>query len=201
MLKILKYTFFIFLLQIVSFTATSQVKSGDLDSLLNVYKNSARDTNRVRILLQIDTIYIFKMAAKNNIFDSGALMSKQARDLSRDLQFQQGYDEATFLLARNYTRKNYMHPAEALMNEAEGGLKIHLLIMLAEHYTFLPGELKENLDSAFPYISKALDLSRSIKSDYWTNESICILGKYYYTRGDFEKGKNCFLQIIQYHHN
>ena len=201
MLKILKYTFFIFLLQIVSFTATSQVKSGDLDSLLNVYKNSARDTNRVRILLQIDTIYIFKMAAKNNIFDSGALMSKQARDLSRDLQFQQGYDEATFLLARNYTRKNYMHPAEALMNEAEGGLKIHLLIMLAEHYTFLPGELKENLDSAFPYISKALDLSRSIKSDYWINESICILGKYYYARGDFEKGKNCFLQIIQFHHN
>jgi len=201
MLKVLNYLFLIFLLQILPFIGTSQVKSSDLDSLLNAYKNSARDTNRVRILLQIDTIYIFKIAANNSVFDSGVLMAQEARALSTRLQFQQGYDEATFLLARNYTGKNYMRSAEALMNEAEGGLKIHLLIILAEHYTFLPGELKENLDSAYPYILRALDLSKSIKSDYWTNESICILGKYYYTRGDFEKGKNCFLQIIQYHHN
>ena len=201
MLKVLNYLFLIFLLQVVRITATSQVRSSDLDSLLDQYKNSDPDTNRVRILLQIDTIYIFKMVAKNNVFDSGELMAKQARALSTSLKFQQGYDEATFLLARNFTRKNDMGSAEALMNDAEGGLKIHLLIILAEHYTFLPGELKENLDSAYPYILTALDLSKLINSDYWTNESICILGKYYYARGDFEKGKNCFLQIIQYHHN
>ena len=51
-----------------------------------------------------------------------------------------------------------------------------------------------------PYATHALELSDSVHSDHWHIECIMLKAKYYFERGDLQKGKNAILQIIAFYH-
>jgi len=189
-------------LLLVATVALSQVNNTDLDSLLTQYNKSKVDTNRVIILLQLDTLYAYQKGSKNGILDSATLLARQAKELSHYLRFTRGYEEATYMLALSYLRKKDLPSALTVMNETKGGVRVHILIRIGEFYAFRPGQSPRDLDSAYPYISGAINLSNAIKSTYWLHESLCMLGKYYYERGEFEKGRDCFMQVIRdYQHD
>lgn len=171
-----------------------------LNKLFVKYRSSGNDTNRVRLLLQIDSQYLYRMPDTDNILDSALLMARQARDLSVALQFKQGFEDASFLLANSFAEKKDFLSANAVLNKTAGGLKVRIAIMLAERYTFRPGELKQNLDSALPYITEAIKLSTSMHSTAALSNSLCILGKYYFAYGKIDSGKQCFLRTISYYH-
>lgn len=186
----------IFILLLTAIRGQSQVHNTDLDSLLTQYAKSKMDTNRVKILLQLDTLYIFERGGKAYILDSALLLAKGAKELSAALHFTQGYDDANFLLARAFRRKDNIPAVLNTLKDANEGSKVHILIVVGEYYAFRPGQLTQNLDSAYTYISEAMRLSNSMKSAYWQHQSLCLLGKYYYERGEFDKGRDCFLKII-----
>ncbi len=53
-------------------------------------------------------------------------------------------------------------------------------------------------DSAFYYISKATDLSKKIKSDFYLSRCLYNLGYHYYLQNDIEKSQNYLLQSLPY---
>ena len=174
-----------------------QCQQRSVQELKKLYEKSGADTNAVRILLSLDTIYLYRMPDIAVVLDSALLMAKQAKILSNKLGFEQGNYEATFLMANAYAEKNDMASAQAIANNASGPLKVHIFIMIGERYLYRPGELKQNLDSAYIFIAKAKVLSESISSTKWLYESLCLLGKYYFATGQLDKGKSCFIRMIK----
>jgi two-component sensor histidine kinase len=90
--------------------------------------------------------------------------------------------------------------AKAILNLVSGEQRARLLLVVAEHFVFLPDALPVNLDRGFIYINEARQLSGSIHSVYWQVQCQNLLGKYYYTRGQFSKGKSAYLDIISRYH-
>ena len=187
-------TSFFLLLTMQSF---SQLIQKTRQELMTNYHEARYDTNKVRILLAIDSFYLYQMPDTEPILDSAVLMAKQAQNMSRVLHFQRGWDDATFLMANSLAEKKAMGAASAIADSVEGPLSIRIFIMLGERYLFRPGELKENIDSALFYITRAEKLSDSIHSRYWLYQSLCLKGKYYFTSGELERGKSCFEKMIE----
>ncbi len=172
------------------------VNNSELNELITQYRKSDGDTNSVRLLLKIDSLYLYKMLDTKKILDSAVLMSAQARNLCSALHFDMGYRDATFILANSYAEEDDIPSAISVMNQTKGSLKIDILIMIGERYLFRQGELKENLDSAFPFIMRAKNLSDSLKTPFWIHKSLCLMAKYNFARGNMEFGKQCFQLVI-----
>ncbi|MEO8415628.1 MAG: sensor histidine kinase [Ginsengibacter sp.] len=185
---------------VLSLAAFAQLKESDLPVLFRKYHESGNDTNRVRILLKIDSIYLYKMPDVQVIFDSAILMAWQARELSSLLHFNDGFADATFLLGNSFAEKNDIPATLSVISESQGELKIHLLIMLGEHYLFKPGDSQQDMDSAYTFLIEAKNLSNSINSSAWLYQSLCSLGKYYFTKGEIDEGKKCFMRPIGDYH-
>ncbi len=78
--------------------------------------------------------------------------------------------------------------------------KVHLLLLLGEHYLFKPGGVLQNLDSAYLFATRAKNLSDSLHSTSWLYQSLSLTGKYYFAMGDLSRGKDCFLRMIGDYH-
>ncbi len=193
--KLLIKALLIFLLLINATGAFAQTVKAE--NILAAYKNSKSDAVKIKLLLQLDSIYLYQMPDVPKILDSALLMAQQARQMSVLLHFQADYNDATFLVANAYAEKKEMHSALAIANQTSGVLKVHILIMLGERYLFRPGELKQNSDSAYSFIIQAEKLSDSLQNQDWLCQSLCLKGKYYFTTGKIEEGRKCFLQIIE----
>lgn len=187
----------VLLLLTIARTSYGQVKAGQLDSLLQRYKTSTTDTDRISLLLQIDSIYCFKLPNTPAASDSSLSISRTIRQLGQTTHSQKAYEDGTLIEAKALAKRHEIPRVRQMINTSTGGLKICLLKDLAEHYLFRPGELKENLDSSYPFIRQAVSLSDSLHLDNWIMESTCLLGKYYFSAGRISEGKKCFLKIIQ----
>lgn len=171
-------------------------KGPELNKLIAQYKVTRRDTTAVLLLLQIDHYYLAKLSSTDRILDSALLLSKQAAQLARELQFSKGYDEAVFMMAWAYILKNDFSSAIALMNTTQGEVKARILIRLGESYLFRLGELPANLDTCYTFINAALDVSNNLKNSSARFSTMRLMGKYYFARGNIFKGKECFLKVI-----
>ena len=187
----------VLLLLTVTSSSRGQVKAGQLDSLLQRYKICTTDTGRISLLLRIDTIYLFKLPNTPAISDSSLSIARTIQQISQTTHSQKAYEDGTLLEAKTLAKRNEIDKVEQIITTASGGVRVHLLIDLGEHYLFRPGELKENLDSSYPFIHHAVSLSDSLHLDNLIRESTCLLGKYYFSAGKISEGKNCFLRIIQ----
>lgn len=182
------------LMPCLSFAQTNQEKIAALTDRL---KQSAADSVTVRLLLSIDSIYLYRMPDKTEILDSAILLSGQARDLSKKIGYQSGYEDAVFLLGNAYAEELKMPVAVSIMEQASGILKVRLQVMLGERYLFRPGEVKANQDSSYPFIMMSRRLSDSLQSRQWRANSLCLLGKYYFATGNIKEGKHCFIQNVE----
>ncbi|MBS1661440.1 MAG: tetratricopeptide repeat protein, partial [Bacteroidetes bacterium] len=160
-------------------------------------QQSPKDTNAVRLYLAIDSLYLYKMPDNDHILDSAILLSTQARDLSSQIGFPAGYDDAVFLLGNAYAEELKFPTAVQIMENTAGALKVRLQVMLAERYLFKPGELKPNLDTSYHFIAMARRLSDSLNSRPLRAKTLCLLAKYQFTTGNLTEGKHSFFQIIE----
>jgi len=178
-------------------TSHGQVKAGQLDSLLQRYSVCTTDTGKISLLLRIDSIYCFKLPNTRAAIDSSISIARTIRQLGQNTRNQKAYEDGTLIEAKALAKRKDIPRVRQIINSSTGGLKICLLQDLAEHYLFRPGELKENLDSSYPFIRQAVSLSDSLHLEKWIVESTCLLGKYYYSTGNIAEGKKCFLSIIE----
>ena len=173
----------------------------ELHQLLSSYEKSAVDTNRVKLLLEIARVYLYKKANNTIMLDSALVMARQAKVLSEKLEFKSGIETAIFYIADSYSQKRDHQSARAVMTNTSGPLRVRILIMLGEHYLFRPGELPPNLDTAYTFIREANNISDSIHSIGLRYESLRLLGKYHFARGEIKRGAEAFKKVIDEVHN
>lgn len=73
------------------------------------------------------------------------------------------------------------------------------LLKDGSHYIEKPGNNKTDLDSALLLLNKALSLSRSIRSDRWTNATLLWMGDAYLEGNRLAPGEACFQEVIGYY--
>ena len=143
------------------------------------------DTGKIRLLLSISSYY-----GKNRYTDSISHYATQAMQLSRKLNFTEGINEASLILCKNYLYRKQVDKAVSLLPGLPKDQQARLHLVIGEYYLFQPGLEKHHLDSAFAYFSKAFTIAKSIAHQKWKHESLIALGKYYFSAGQFIKGKN-----------
>ena len=171
-------------------------KGQDLKNLISKYERNKQDTTAVLLLLQIDHFYLARLSLNNHNLDSALLLSKQAAELARSLQYKTGLNEAVCMMASAYILKKDFRSAIALMNTTEGEVKVRILVRLGEEYLFRLGELPANLDTCYTFIQAAIDVSNKLKNSSPRFSTLRLMGKYYFARGNISKGKDSFMKII-----
>lgn len=150
------------------------------------------NSDKVLLLLDISNAYL-----RANAPDSSLFFSDQAVRLGRTLHIQEEVQQARFLSCRAYTMKGDIVAAEGVAATERGIWKMRMLQELSEHYSFRPGNLSSNLDTAWRYIRQLVALTDTMHSVAATQNARAVLGKYYYERGDLRKGMECFRQNIR----
>ncbi|HEY4060996.1 MAG TPA: sensor histidine kinase [Puia sp.] len=173
------------------------VASGSSDAQIYAYKKRSElflqlkdagpDSNKVFLLLNISNAYI-----KGNMPDSSLVFSARALQLSRSLGMTDAYDQGSFFACKASATMGDMRAAEAIMEKATGEWKVKMAQQLAEYYAFRPGNLPANLDSAWPYIQKVVSYSDAVHTTWAIQNARVVLGKYYFQRGELQKGIDCF---------
>jgi len=78
--------------------------------------------------------------------------------------------------------------------------RIAALMNKGASYAVREGNQKKNLDSANFFLDQALVLSKSIRSDNWTNQVLEWKAVSYILRNDLVRGEAFFMQEINYYH-
>ena len=150
------------------------------------------DSNKVLLLLDVSNAYL-----KSNTPDSALFFSGQAVRLSEVLGMREEEQQAQFLACRAYAMKNDIAGAERVTAAARGIWKMRMLQEISEHYSFRPGNLPANLDTAWRYIKQVVALTDTMHMLAATLNTRAVLGKYYYERGELRKGIESFQENIQ----
>ncbi|MDN3656096.1 sensor histidine kinase [Ferruginibacter paludis] len=176
--------------------AITNYKDNSNELLLKQLNTAHEDSNKIKLLVRICSFYWYE----RKIDDSILYYSKKAIKLAERLHYNPGYYEACFLQCKINAKKGDVDQARTFIPLVSKNQQARLLLVLGEHYLFLPGEQKNNLDSAYPYFNKALLLSETIQDQHWKEESLFSLGKYYFSVGEINKGKESIMKLITYYH-
>jgi two-component sensor histidine kinase len=153
------------------------------------------DTSKVKLLIKQSHLYWHAKTNKNNFLDSSRIAAGLAQNLSARLHFTQGSNEANFMLCRIAVEKGDVNTALAIASKVYGEERVRLLLTVGEHFVIVR-ELHEQSDKAYSVIKEAIKTSQVIGSRPWYYESLLLLGKYYFVKGDVSEGKKAILKII-----
>jgi two-component system, sensor histidine kinase PdtaS len=156
------------------------------------------DTFKVRSLLELSRYYWYLGKAGN--LDTCLYWAERANQLSFLLQDTARAAEAVFMRSKVLVEMGRMTEARRQLSLVDGEARVRLLLVLAERYTNHEPVDIPYLDNAAPYVAHALQLSDSVHSDRWRNECMMLMAKYYFERGDLQRGENTILQIIAFYH-
>ncbi|MET0635302.1 MAG: sensor histidine kinase [Chitinophagaceae bacterium] len=161
--------------------------------LFNGLHVAKEDTNKVKLLISLCGYHWYDKRNK----DSVARYAEEARKLSLKLHFTPGFNEACFILCKNYLYNDQPRKARDFLPTLSRDQQARFLLAIGERYLFLPELEKKDLDSAFLCFSGALRIARLTGNRKWKHESLIAIGKYHYSSGEVEKGKQSFLEIIK----
>jgi two-component sensor histidine kinase len=167
-------------------------------TLLNKYvKNLDRattDTEKVKLCLKLSRIYWYKntIGAK----DSSIYYAQMAYDISPSANMSVSRKEALFLICKAMAEKNNVAGADNLIASVSGEERARLMLVMGEHFVFSNHKSIYQQEKGLPYIFQEIILSKNIKSEKWKHEGLMLLGKYYFSQGDFNKGKKNIFEII-----
>ena len=154
------------------------------------------DSQKLPLLLDISNAWL-----RAGTPDSALVYSAQAVHLAQSLSISESEQQARFLACRAQAMKNNIPAADAIATKATGIWKMRMLQEISEHYSFRPGNLPVNLDSAWLYIRQLVALTDTLHSLAATLNTRAVLGKYYCERGDLHKGMGYFGENIRQAHS
>ena len=167
-------------------------------SLLARIDHMQQDTIKLKMLIELGRYY-WRLGKGENL-DTCLYFASAAERLGDRLHDVASTAEAVFIQAKVLAERNEMSQARQLLRLVTGESRVRLLLVLAEQYINHKPVNTAYLDNALPYANHALDLSDSIRSDRWRNECLLLMGKYYFERGDLDKGERSILAIISFYH-
>lgn len=154
------------------------------------------DISKQRLLVISTGHFIYTTSQGQMDADSAMLFACRMYGLNRLLPFNEGFSDGEISPASNLLHAGKTGVVRNLLNYAEGPNKIHLLLELGAYYLFKPGIIKTDLDSALIFIQEAKTLSNNSTLAKWQNESLSLLGKYYFQTGDLPQSEQYFSQVI-----
>ena len=147
--------------------------------LLQQYAKSKPDTSRVHSLIKLSSFYLLKPGEIQSDLDSALMLAKEAKQLSSDLKYTHGKEEADFWTGRTYVEaKNYL-ALNSLMETLSDTTRIKVLLQLATYKLDTDGNTKVDWDSSLYYTNQALEQSKKVRSISLELESISRLVSYY----------------------
>ncbi len=152
------------------------------------------DSGKVRQLIALAKTYWLHGRGTN--LDTCASLLRVALALSTSIRDTIGRDETLVFLMGTYAKQKDLSAAERLIPLSKGEQKINLLLLLAETYVNPQPVVKPFLEKAFPRITEAYQLSRTLGSQHMLYESLLLRAKYYFEHEELEKGKKDILTII-----
>ncbi|HMI60230.1 MAG TPA: hypothetical protein VK518_04960, partial [Puia sp.] len=166
-------------------------------SLLARMDQLQQDTVKLKMLIELSRYY-WRLGRGGNL-DTCLNFARAAEKLGSRLQNAAGAAEGVFMQAKVLAERNEMPQARQLLSRVEGESRVRLLLVLAEQYINHRPVNTAYLDNALPFANHALELSDSVRSDRWRNECLLLMGKYFFERGDLEKGQKSILAIISFY--
>ena len=70
------------------------------------------------------------------------------------------------------------------------------LLKKGSHYLFRSGAVKQDLDSALPFLLSAKSEADKLGNSYWQNAALATLGRYYLQARNVEESKSCFTKAV-----
>ena len=169
-----------------------------VETLLSRLDHLPPNTGKLKLLL--DLSYYYWYVGKSGNLDTCLDLAGHAYVLGVLLQDTMSAAEAVFVQSKVLVEKNQMAEAGRLLPLVHGEARVRILLVMAERYVNHKPVDIPYLDNAMGYISQALVLSDAIHSDRWRNECLMLMAKFYFERGDLQKGENTILQIIAFYH-
>ncbi|MFD1604292.1 histidine kinase dimerization/phosphoacceptor domain -containing protein [Flavobacterium artemisiae] len=171
--------------------------------LLNLFQSSAQvpsvsryDLNKKRLLIQTCSMYLYNANQGAIDADSSVVLACKAYKLPVSLAYDEGFNDGKFLIGNDLINKGNIDSATKLLAKSKNEDRIKLLVQLSNFYLFKPGTKPDDLKNAKTYIDEAIQVSNQLKIKKWQNESLLLLGKFYYQANNQAEGNKCFLKVI-----
>jgi two-component sensor histidine kinase len=166
------------------------------DSLRLLLRASKADTNRVGALLQLSEHYQRRTLNYAHNLDTALVLVNQAADLSRQLRYERGQQEALFQQGKVYIKQEKLSKVKKMLSSLSGVTHIRLLLELGKNKLRPTYSQEAHLDSALWLFYQAEGLSLRLKSQSWQQESQLLTGVAYLFKGDCKSSKAWFKRVI-----
>ena len=164
--------------------------------LLRQYAKSKPDTSRVHLLLKLSTYYLLKPLEIQTDLDSALMLAKEAKQLSSNLKYIDGEEEADFQIGTTYVEaKNYL-ALLTLLKTLSDTTRIKVMLQLADYKIQTKGNTKVDWESGAYYANQALEQSRSVHSTKLELNSLYTLGVSFAKNRNFQSMKPVLMQAL-----
>lgn len=148
------------------------------------------------LLLQLSLNYHTVVKEGRVDQDSSLVLVSKLNKISRFSILTEGF--GPLLHAAEYTWFDTRQTAIAKtkLSSLHGLDHLKLLVALGAYYAFQPGYHTGDRDSAQYFLSQAKRESEILRSDFWLNHTLCLLGKNYFKGKKVKEGIACFSTLI-----
>ncbi len=188
---------FCLLLGLARWASAQSLTVAQADSLRHLLQTNRSDTNQVGALLRLSVYYQHRTLHYAHNLDTALNLVSQAQDLSRQLQYANGQQEALFQQGCIFIRQEQYGKAHRLLSSGNELIRIRLLLELGKNKLKPTYSQQAHLDSALLYFSQAEGLSRRLGSQPWQQESQMLTGVAYMFKGDCGRSEAWFKRVIQ----
>ncbi|MCP2028911.1 two-component sensor histidine kinase [Flavobacterium sp. HSC-32F16] len=154
------------------------------------------DLPKKRLLIQVSSMYLFNANQGAIDADSSIVVACKAYKLPVTLAYDEGFNDGSYIIGKDLIEKGNINSVKKLLAKTKGEDRIKLLLQLGNFYLFKSGAKPEDLQNAKTYIDDAVRTSNQLKNKKWQQQSLLLLGKYYFQANNQPEGKKIFLQLI-----
>lgn len=169
--------------------------------LLSQLLQSKADTSRVHLLLKLGRYfmlreyYLYKTGNPRTQQDSACWFAEQALNLSQDLKYETGQNEAILLKGDASIRKNEIGYAVNLLGTLHDSTRFRLLIILGRHYLFHKGSQRA-LDSSLFFLEQANKIAPINLSAKWQPERIHVEAMLAFITDGLQQSERLYREMI-----
>ncbi|SHH81813.1 sensor histidine kinase [Flavobacterium defluvii] len=154
------------------------------------------DLPKKRLLIQACSMYLFNANQGAIDVDSSVVLACKAYKLPVSMAYDEGFNNGAYVIGKDLIEKGDINSVKKLLPKTKGEDKVKLLLQLGNFYLFKPGTKPQDLQNAKTYIDEAVIVSKQLKIKKWQQQSLLLLGKYYFQANNQPEGKKIFLQVI-----
>ncbi len=167
------------------------------DSLKGLLREGKPDTSRVQALFKLSDHYLRRTLDAEQNRDSALVLARRAGELSKQLSYPEGQEEAIFLAGKIYVRQGEYGLVRQLLARVSEVNRIRLLLELGKQQMRSTNTQKASRDSALVFFRRAEKRSARIRNQPWREESQALMGVAYLLEGDRVQSKAYFNKAIE----